>query len=59
MDLALAVIGGTGVYRLAALGDGGARHHDTPHGAPSGPLPVGRLRGGGGGRPPPRWGRSP
>jgi len=45
MDIALAVIGGTGVYRLAALEDVQARHFDTPYGAPSGPLRLGRLGG--------------
>jgi 5'-methylthioinosine phosphorylase len=45
MDIALAVIGGTGVYRLAALEDVEARHFDTPYGAPSGPLRIGRLGG--------------
>ena len=43
MDIALAVIGGTGVYRLAALEDEQALHCDTPYGAPSGPLRIGRL----------------
>jgi 5'-methylthioinosine phosphorylase len=43
MDIALAVIGGTGVYRLAALEDAEARHFETPYGAPSGPLRIGRL----------------
>lgn len=43
MDIALAVIGGTGVYRLAALEDEEARHIGTPYGAPSGPLRIGRL----------------
>ena len=43
MDIALAVIGGTGVYRLAALEDVEARHFDTPYGVPSGPLRIGRL----------------
>ena len=43
MDIALAVIGGTGVYRLAALEDEEARHIATPYGAPSGPLRIGRL----------------
>jgi 5'-methylthioinosine phosphorylase len=43
MDIALAVIGGTGVYRLAALEDVEARHIDTPYGTPSGPLRIGRL----------------
>ena len=45
VDIALAVIGGTGVYRLAALEDVQAREFDTPYGAPSGPLRVGRLAG--------------
>ena len=45
MDIALAVIGGTGVYRLAALEDVQTRHFDTPYGAPSGPLRIGRLGG--------------
>ena len=43
MDIALAVIGGTGVYRLAALENVESRHFDTPYGAPSGPLRIGRL----------------
>ena len=43
MELALAVIGGTGVYRLAALEDVETHHFDTPYGKPSGPVRVGRL----------------
>ncbi|KAF1691843.1 S-methyl-5'-thioinosine phosphorylase [Pseudoxanthomonas koreensis] len=43
MDIALAVIGGTGVYRLAALEDVESRYFETPYGAPSGPLRIGRL----------------
>ena len=43
VDIALAVIGGTGVYRLAALEDVQTRHVDTPWGAPSGPRRIGRL----------------
>lgn len=39
----LAVIGGTGVYRLGALEDVQALHLDTPWGTPSGPLRIGRL----------------
>ncbi|KAF1688088.1 5'-methylthioadenosine phosphorylase [Pseudoxanthomonas broegbernensis] len=39
----LAVIGGTGVYRLAALADVETRHLETPYGAPSGPLRIGRI----------------
>ncbi|GAB2657403.1 S-methyl-5'-thioinosine phosphorylase [Arenimonas aestuarii] len=41
----LAVIGGTGLYRLAALADVQAVEGDTPYGAPSGPVRVGRLAG--------------
>ena len=41
----LAIIGGTGVYRLAALEDARAVQGDTPYGAPSGPVRVGRLAG--------------
>ncbi|WP_290891421.1 S-methyl-5'-thioinosine phosphorylase [Arenimonas sp.] len=41
----LAVIGGTGVYRLANLQEAEAIEGDTPFGKPSGPVRVGRLRG--------------
>ena len=41
----LAIIGGTGVYRLAALEDAQAVAGDTPYGAPSGPVRVGTLAG--------------
>ena len=41
----LAVIGGTGVYRLASLEDAQAVEGDTPWGAPSGPVRLGRIRG--------------
>ncbi len=44
-DIDLAVIGGTGVYRLAALEDVQALEGDTPWGAPSGPVRLGRLAG--------------
>ena len=44
-DLALAVIGGTGVYRLAALEDAEAHQPVTPYGALSGPIRVGMLHG--------------
>lgn len=43
--LALAVIGGTGVYRLAGLEDEEAHQPVTRYGAPSGPVRVGRLAG--------------
>ena len=43
--IALAVIGGTGLYRLAALGDVEALEGDTIYGAPSGPVRVGRIAG--------------
>ncbi|WP_374603693.1 S-methyl-5'-thioinosine phosphorylase [Arenimonas sp.] len=41
----LAVIGGTGLYRLAALANVQAVEGDTPYGAPSGPVRVGLLAG--------------
>jgi len=41
----LAIIGGTGVYRLASLEDAQAIEGETPYGAPSGPVRVGRLAG--------------
>ena len=44
-DIDLAVIGGTGVYRLAALEGVQALEGDTPWGAPSGPVRLGRLAG--------------
>jgi 5'-methylthioinosine phosphorylase len=39
----LAIIGGTGVYALANLGDAQSHDVQTPFGAPSGPVRVGRL----------------
>ena len=44
-DIALAVIGGTGVYTLADLQDVQAHDVDTRFGAPSGPVRVGLLGG--------------
>ena len=44
-DLALAVIGGTGVYKLADLQDVETRELETRFGAPSGPVRVGTLGG--------------
>ena len=41
----LAIIGGTGVYRLAALQDVCADEGDTPFGAASGPVRIGTLSG--------------
>ncbi|MBS0456168.1 MAG: S-methyl-5'-thioinosine phosphorylase [Proteobacteria bacterium] len=41
----MAVIGGTGLYRLAAMGDAQALTMDTPYGAPSAPLRVGTVAG--------------
>ena len=41
----LAVIGGTGIYRLAALADVGGDTPATRFGAPSGPVRVGTLAG--------------
>jgi 5'-methylthioinosine phosphorylase len=44
-SIELAVIGGTGLYRLAELEDVEALQPDTRFGAPSGPVRVGRLDG--------------
>ena len=43
--IALAVIGGTGVYKLAALDDVQTHDVQTVYGAPSGPVRVGLLHG--------------
>ena len=43
--IALAVIGGTGVYKLAALDDVHSHDVQTAYGAPSGPVRVGLLNG--------------
>ncbi|KRG70877.1 5'-methylthioadenosine phosphorylase [Pseudoxanthomonas dokdonensis] len=45
LPIALAVIGGTGVYSLADLHDVESHHPDTRFGKPSGPIRVGRLLG--------------
>jgi 5'-methylthioinosine phosphorylase len=42
---ALAVIGGTGLYRLAELQDIETALPDTPYGAPSGPVRLGTFAG--------------
>ena len=44
-EIQLAVIGGTGVYKLAQLDDVETREVETRFGAPSGPLRIGRLLG--------------
>lgn len=44
-DIALAVIGGTGLYKLAALEDIETIEGGTIYGQPSGPLRVGRFAG--------------
>ncbi len=44
-EIALAVIGGTGVYRLAELQDVESHQVQTRFGAPSGPVRVGKLHG--------------
>jgi 5'-methylthioinosine phosphorylase len=44
-DIALAVIGGTGVYALEALSEARELVIDTPYGAPSAPARVGLLAG--------------
>lgn len=43
--IVLGVIGGTSVYRLADLTEVETRELQTPHGAPSGPLRIGRIDG--------------
>ncbi|HEY0501990.1 MAG TPA: S-methyl-5'-thioinosine phosphorylase [Lysobacter sp.] len=44
-DIALAVIGGTGLYKLANLADVRTVQPDTRFGAPSGPIRIGTLDG--------------
>ncbi|MDQ3229612.1 MAG: S-methyl-5'-thioinosine phosphorylase [Pseudomonadota bacterium] len=44
-DIALAIIGGTGVYALASLDNTQAHQPDTIYGAPSGPIRIGTLGG--------------
>ena len=44
-DIALAVIGGTGLYRLAALEDAGVMSGTTVYGEPSGPVRTGTIAG--------------
>ncbi len=44
-NIELAVIGGTGVYKLAALDDVHSHEVQTPYGMPSGPVRVGLLNG--------------
>ena len=44
-SIALAVIGGTGVYKLATLDDVQTHEVQTPYGAPSGPVRIGMLNG--------------
>ena len=45
-EIALAVIGGTGIYKLAQLENVEAREVDTRFGKPSGPVRIGTLNGG-------------
>ena len=45
MAIALAVIGGTGVYALGELADAEAHQPVTPYGPPSGPIRVGTYAG--------------
>jgi len=44
-DIALAVIGGTGLYRMPGLEDVAERPIDTPYGRPSAAVVTGRLDG--------------
>lgn len=43
--IALAVIGGTGVYRIAGLEEVTTRQVETRYGAPSGPVRIGSMHG--------------
>ncbi len=43
--ISLAIIGGTGVYALAALEEAEAQSPDTQYGAPSGPIRIGTCAG--------------
>jgi 5'-methylthioinosine phosphorylase len=45
MTIDLAVIGGTGVYRLGELAEAESHQPVTPYGPPSGPVRVGRYAG--------------
>ena len=45
MQIELAVIGGTGLYRLAALDDEQSSDGDTIYGRPSAPVRIGTLSG--------------
>ena len=45
MPLDLAIIGGTGLYKLAALEDVQTLDGDTAYGMPSGPVRVGQIAG--------------
>lgn len=45
MAIDLAVIGGTGLYKLAAFEAVESVEGDTPYGAPSGPVRIGELAG--------------
>jgi 5'-methylthioinosine phosphorylase len=44
-DIALAIIGGTGLYKLADLQDVTSHEPETRYGMPSGPVRVGTLEG--------------
>jgi 5'-methylthioinosine phosphorylase len=44
-DIAIAIIGGTGLYQIAALENVETRECDTVYGKPSGPVRVGFLAG--------------
>lgn len=44
-EIALAVIGGTGIYKLTQLGDVESVQTETRYGVPSGPVRIGMLAG--------------
>jgi 5'-methylthioadenosine phosphorylase len=45
MSIRIGIIGGSGLYDMAELGDREERRIDTPFGEPSGPYVIGTLRG--------------
>jgi 5'-methylthioadenosine phosphorylase len=45
MSIRIGIIGGSGLYDMAELGDREERRVDTPFGEPSGPYVIGTLRG--------------
>ena len=44
-EISLAIIGGSGVYKMEQLSDADERHITTPFGSPSDPIVTGTLSG--------------